>query len=204
MFIHQLSDPKECAALTKLCFLTALSSRDPGQEEGHLENEFFKEFSEIAVEAVDYSEQEMLGRLIMTFMMAALKTGNDRNADIYSDLIREFFHNEVKPVLPPKDFIQHLSEELRETIFFDIANKLLEKQIEKKVFAFFTPQHKKLFFFECCTMSHADGACSENEKRFLYRVAEALDIEEDLAEELAEQAVKYLEVFAETVDIINE
>ena len=53
-------------------------------------------------------------------------------------------------------------------------------------------------------MSHADGACSENEKRFLYRVAEALDIEEDLAEELAEQAVKYLEVFAETVDIINE
>ena len=140
MFIHQLTDPNACATLTKLCFLTALSSRDPGKGSAHEASESFKKISNLAVEAIDYCEQEMLGRLITTFL-----AGESVNWSRYGKLITDFFSEEVKPVLPSSEFFEHLSEGVREVIYFDIATKILKNMVEKGEFTFCPTQMKKLF-----------------------------------------------------------
>ena len=199
MFIHQLTDPNACATLTKLCFLTALSSRDPGKGSAHKASESFKKISNLAVEAIDYCEQEMLGRLITTFL-----AGESVNWSRYGKLITDFFSEEVKPVLPSSEFFEHLSEGVREVIYFDIATKILKNMVEKGEFTFCPTQMKKLFFFECCVMSYADGMCSENEKRFLRLIGEVFGLGNASCEELTELAIRYIEVFTEAADIISE
>ncbi len=199
MFIHQLSDPKDCATLTKLCFLTALSSRDVGKESGQDVSEAFKRLSNLSIEAVDYCEQEMLVRLIETFLPRRSETG-----DRYATIMTNFFYEEVKPVLPSTDFFEHLSEGVREVIYFDIATKLLKSMAEKGEFASCSAQMKKLFFFECCVMSYVNGTCSENEKEFLRLIGENFNIGKSSCDELIELATRYIEVFTETADIISE
>jgi len=199
MFIHQLFDPKDCATLTKLCFLTALSSRDAGKENEQEASEAFKQLSDLSVEAIDYCEQEMLGRLITTFLPRRTVTG-----DSYALIMTNFFYEEVKPVLPSTECLGHLSDGVREAIYFDIATKILNSMAEKGEFASYSSQMKKLFFFECCVMSYVNGTCSKNEKEFLRLLGENFNIGKTSCDELTELATRYIEVFAETADIISE